>query len=198
MIGARPARAPGRLEGLDQAVLLGHAADPLVALDAHRGLLLGAHSRTSRAGPRMGTPWRANCCRLRLAIRATTGPRLIAIALPERRFSREVLIEEGVATDRIYVLKSGALDVVRGTIRMVAIREPGSYVGHSRLLDREPMASVSATETASSCGRGGELRSPATTRSPAPSRGLLADGCRRSPPTGGLQAPVRRSGPVSR
>src|SRR6478735_5242878 len=72
----------------------------------------------------------------------------LCAALPERRVAAgEVLIEEGVRTDRIYVLKSGALDVVRGKIRVVEIREPGAFVGEiSALLGTAPMATVSATE----------------------------------------------------
>jgi CRP-like cAMP-binding protein len=50
--------------------------------------------------------------------------------LPELVLSgREVLIEEGVRSDRLYVLKSGAFEVVRNGVRVVTISEPGRVHG---------------------------------------------------------------------
>ena len=57
------------------------------------------------------------------------------------------LIEEGVRTDRLYVLQKGAFDVVRGGVRVVAIREPGAFLGEiSALLATPPTASVIASQ----------------------------------------------------
>ena len=55
------------------------------------------------------------------------------------------LIEEGMRTERLYVLKSGAFEVVRGGVRVVAISEPGSFLGEiSAVLGSAPTASVIA------------------------------------------------------
>lgn len=66
--------------------------------------------------------------------------------LPELSIAgREVLIEEGVRTDRLYVLKSGAFEVVRNGVRVVMISEPGSFMGEiSAVLGSAPTASVIA------------------------------------------------------
>ncbi|MEO7548348.1 MAG: Crp/Fnr family transcriptional regulator [Ramlibacter sp.] len=57
------------------------------------------------------------------------------------------LLEEAVRTDRLYVLKTGALEVVRNGVRVVLITEPGSFVGEiSALLGSAPTASVVATQ----------------------------------------------------
>lgn len=57
------------------------------------------------------------------------------------------LIREGVACGRIYVLESGALEIVRGGVRIVVVREPGAFVGEiSALLGMPPTADVVAHE----------------------------------------------------
>ena len=57
------------------------------------------------------------------------------------------LIVEGARTDRLYVLKSGALEVTRNGVRIVLISEPGSFVGEiSALLGSAPTASVVASQ----------------------------------------------------
>jgi CRP-like cAMP-binding protein len=56
------------------------------------------------------------------------------------------LIHEGVRTDRLYVLKSGAFAVVRNGVRVVEISEPGAFLGEiSALLGSAPTADVVAT-----------------------------------------------------
>ena len=67
--------------------------------------------------------------------------------LPELSLTgRDVLIEEGVRTDRLYVLKSGAFEVVRNGVRVVVIGEPGAFMGEiSTMLGSAPTASVVAT-----------------------------------------------------
>lgn len=69
-------------------------------------------------------------------------------ALPELHVARgAALLEEGIRTDRLYVLKAGALEVVRNGVRVVLITEPGSFVGEiSALLGSAPTASVVATQ----------------------------------------------------
>jgi len=68
--------------------------------------------------------------------------------LPELHVARgSTLIDEAVRTDRLYVLKTGALEVVRNGVRVVLINEPGSFVGEiSALLGSAPTASVAATQ----------------------------------------------------
>jgi CRP/FNR family cyclic AMP-dependent transcriptional regulator len=68
--------------------------------------------------------------------------------LPRHRVAAgETLIEEGVRTDRLYVLEEGGLEIVRGGIRVVEVREPGAFVGEiSALLGTPPTASVIAVE----------------------------------------------------
>ncbi len=67
--------------------------------------------------------------------------------LPEIRLAKgDRLIEEAVRTDRLYVLKFGAFEVVRNGIRVVQIDEPGAFLGEiSAVLGSAPMASVVAT-----------------------------------------------------
>ena len=69
-------------------------------------------------------------------------------ALPELHVARGgVLIDEAVRTDRLYVLQTGALEVVRNGVRVVLITEPGSFVGEiSALLGSAPTASVVAAQ----------------------------------------------------
>ena len=68
--------------------------------------------------------------------------------LPERRLTKgERLIDETVRIDRLYVLKSGVLEVVRGGVRVILIAEPGAFVGEiSAVLGSLPTASVFALE----------------------------------------------------
>jgi CRP/FNR family transcriptional regulator, cyclic AMP receptor protein len=68
--------------------------------------------------------------------------------LPEIRLAKgESLIEEAVRTDRLYVLRSGAFEVVRNGVRVVLISEPGAFLGEiSAVLGSAPTASVVATE----------------------------------------------------
>ena len=69
-------------------------------------------------------------------------------ALPELQVpAGTVLIEEGVPMGRIYVLKRGAFQVVRTGVRVVAITEPGAFVGEiSALLGSAPIADVVASQ----------------------------------------------------
>ncbi len=66
--------------------------------------------------------------------------------LPELRLARgDTLVEEGVRTDRLYVLKSGAFEVVRNHVRVVLISEPGAFMGEiSAVLGSAPTATVVA------------------------------------------------------
>ena len=68
--------------------------------------------------------------------------------LPEVHLAKgERLIEEAVRTDRLYVLKSGAFEVVRNGVRVVLIAEPGAFLGEiSAVLGSAPTASVVAAE----------------------------------------------------
>ena len=68
--------------------------------------------------------------------------------LPELRLAKgERLIEEAVRADRLYVLKSGVLEVARGGVRIVLVREPGAFLGEiSAVLGSAPTASVIALE----------------------------------------------------
>ena len=59
----------------------------------------------------------------------------------------ESLIEEGIRTDRLYVLKSGAFEVVRNRVRVIAISEPGAFLGEiSAVTGSAPTATVVAAE----------------------------------------------------
>lgn len=68
--------------------------------------------------------------------------------LPEICVARgDTLIEEAVRTDRLYVLKSGAFEVVRNGIRVILVSEPGAFLGEiSAVLESAPTASVVATQ----------------------------------------------------
>lgn len=68
--------------------------------------------------------------------------------LPEMRLVKgERLLEEGVRTDRLYVLKSGAFEVVRNGVRIVLIGEPGAFLGEiSAVLGSAPTADVVAAQ----------------------------------------------------
>lgn len=58
----------------------------------------------------------------------------------------ECLIHEGVRANRLYVLKSGEFEVVRDGVRVVAIGEPGAFLGEiSAVLGSTPIADVIAT-----------------------------------------------------
>ena len=69
-------------------------------------------------------------------------------ALPEIRIAKgDTLIEEAIRTDRLYVLKAGAFEVVRNGVRVVSISEPGAFMGEiSAVLGSAPTASVVAAE----------------------------------------------------
>ena len=68
--------------------------------------------------------------------------------LPELRLAKgDTLIEEAVRTDRLYVLKSGAFEIMRNGVRVVTIKEPGAFLGEiSAVLESAPTASVVAAE----------------------------------------------------
>ncbi|HVO87480.1 MAG TPA: cyclic nucleotide-binding domain-containing protein [Casimicrobiaceae bacterium] len=72
---------------------------------------------------------------------------VLCSALPERRLAAgEVLIQEGVRSNALYVLQSGALDVIRDGVRVVGIDEPGAFLGEiSVLLGAPPTATVVAS-----------------------------------------------------
>jgi CRP-like cAMP-binding protein len=59
----------------------------------------------------------------------------------------DTLIEEAVRTDRLYVIKSGAFEVVRNGVRVVLLAEPGAFLGEiSAVLGSGPTASVVAAQ----------------------------------------------------
>jgi CRP/FNR family transcriptional regulator, cyclic AMP receptor protein len=68
--------------------------------------------------------------------------------LPQMHLAKgDRLIEEAVRTDRLYVLKTGAFEVVRNGIRVVLIAEPGAFLGEiSVMLDSASTASVVAIQ----------------------------------------------------
>jgi len=68
--------------------------------------------------------------------------------LPQMSLSKgDNLIEEAVSTDRLYVLKTGAFEIVRNGVRVVVIDEPGAFLGEiSVVLGTAPMASVVAVQ----------------------------------------------------
>lgn len=68
--------------------------------------------------------------------------------LPEIHLANgDSLIEEAIRTDRLYVLKSGAFEVVRNGIRVVLIDEPGAFLGEiSAVMGSAPTASVVAAQ----------------------------------------------------
>lgn len=67
--------------------------------------------------------------------------------LTPRRFAPgDVLIEEGRETGKLFVLKSGTVEVRREGVPVTSIAEPGAVLGEmSALLDRPHTASVVAT-----------------------------------------------------
>jgi CRP-like cAMP-binding protein len=71
--------------------------------------------------------------------------------MPEMRIAKGgTLIEESIRTDRLYVLKSGAFEVVRNGVRVVSITEPGAILGEiSAVLGSAPTASVIAEQDSS-------------------------------------------------
>jgi CRP/FNR family transcriptional regulator, cyclic AMP receptor protein len=66
--------------------------------------------------------------------------------LPELRLAKgKTLIEEGCRTDQLYILKSGAFEVVRNGVRVISIAEPGAFLGEiSVMLGVVPTANVVA------------------------------------------------------
>jgi CRP-like cAMP-binding protein len=68
--------------------------------------------------------------------------------MPEIHIAKgDTLIEEAIRTDRLYVLKSGAFEVVRNGVRVVSISEPGAFMGEiSAVLGSAPTASVVAAQ----------------------------------------------------
>ena len=68
--------------------------------------------------------------------------------LPELRLGKgDTLIEEAVRTNRLYILKSGAFEVLRNGVHIVSINEPGAFLGEiSAVLGSAPTASVVAAE----------------------------------------------------
>lgn len=75
-------------------------------------------------------------------------PALTLADCPTRTLAAgEALLEEGVRTTSLYVLESGAVEVVRAGVRVVRIDEPGAFLGEiAALLDVAPTASVVALE----------------------------------------------------
>lgn len=75
----------------------------------------------------------------------------MCIDMPEMNVAKgETLIEEAVRTDRLFVLKSGAFDVVRNGVRVVKVTEPGAFMGEiSAVLGSAPTASVIAVQDSS-------------------------------------------------
>lgn len=68
--------------------------------------------------------------------------------LPARSVPKgETLLREGVPHDRLYVLASGAFEVVRDGVTVVHIREPGAFLGEmAAVLRAAPSADVVAVE----------------------------------------------------
>ena len=68
--------------------------------------------------------------------------------LPEIHLIKgDCLIQEAVRTDRLYVVKSGAFEVVRNGVRVILIKEPGAFLGEiSAVLGSAPTATVVAAE----------------------------------------------------
>lgn len=66
--------------------------------------------------------------------------------LPQMSLAKgDTLIEEGIRTDRLYVLESGGFEVLRNGVRVVLVTEPGSFLGEiSAVLGSAPTASVVA------------------------------------------------------
>jgi len=66
--------------------------------------------------------------------------------LPMQNFAAdEVLLQEGVATDRMYFLVRGAVEVSKGGQSITRVREPGAMFGEmGMLLGTPPTATVTA------------------------------------------------------
>src|SRR5436305_5516528 len=65
----------------------------------------------------------------------------------------EKLMEEGRETGKLYVLKSGTVEVLRRGMVVASIAEPGAVLGEmSALLDRPHSASVAARTDAEAYG----------------------------------------------
>jgi CRP-like cAMP-binding protein len=75
-------------------------------------------------------------------------PLAMCSKLPERRVARgEALIEEGVRTEQLFVLRQGAFDIQRGGTRLVQVRKPGAFLGEiSAVMGSMPTATVVAAE----------------------------------------------------
>jgi CRP/FNR family cyclic AMP-dependent transcriptional regulator len=59
----------------------------------------------------------------------------------------EVIIPEGGRTGKLFVLKSGEVEVIKGESPITVIRDPGAFFGEiSILLDQDHAASVQAVE----------------------------------------------------
>lgn len=57
------------------------------------------------------------------------------------------LIEEGVRTDRLFVVIAGAFDVLRNDVRITRVAEPGAFLGEiAAVLGSAPTADVVAAE----------------------------------------------------
>ena len=67
---------------------------------------------------------------------------------PERVLAKgEVLIEQSVRTDRLYVLKRGGFDVMSGGQTFVHVSQPGAFLGEiSAVLQCPPSATLVASE----------------------------------------------------
>ena len=74
--------------------------------------------------------------------------------LAPRRFAAgEVLMEEGRETGKLFVLKSGTIEVRRRGTLIVTITEPGAVLGElSALLERPHSATVTATTAVEAYG----------------------------------------------
>jgi CRP-like cAMP-binding protein len=70
---------------------------------------------------------------------------------PERLLAKgETLIEEAVRTDRLYVLKAGGFNVLRGGVAVIHIGQPGAFLGEiSAILECAPSATLVASEASS-------------------------------------------------
>lgn len=69
--------------------------------------------------------------------------------LPKQRFETgHVLIQEGLPCRTMYILEFGAVEILKGSMRITTIDTPGSVFGEiSTLLDEAPIGSVRVLET---------------------------------------------------
>lgn len=74
----------------------------------------------------------------------------LCTTLPVRTFGPgETVLEEGTKAGVLYVLVSGAIEIVKGGLQITTVREPGAFFGEmSVLLDAPHMASVRTLEAA--------------------------------------------------